>query len=68
MSLISNRNMTENFLVFASMSLSLYVFLRMKYQEKSVVFFLFQNIPWLGKRQSCISELISVEVYTNVQW
>ena len=67
MSLISNTDMTKNFLVLASTSLSPYVFPAMEYQETSVGF-IFINIPRLGKIQSCISELSSVKVYTNVQW
>ena len=66
MSLIKQKDMNENFLVFASMSLSLYVFSGMEYQETSVGF-MFLNIPKLGKRKSCVSEHISVKVYTNVQ-
>ena len=52
--------------VFASMTLSQYVFLGMEYQEKSLGF-IFLNKPRLGKRLG-ITELISVKVYTNVQW
>ena len=66
MSLIKHKDMNENFLVFASISLSPYVFPGMENQETSVSF-IFLNIPKLGKRQSCVSEHISVKVYTNVQ-
>ena len=36
--------------------------------SKTSVGFIFRTIPRLGKKQSCISELISVKLYTNVQW
>ena len=59
--LIRSRDMTKNVLFVLSMSLSPYVFPGTGYQE-TYVGFLFLNIPRLGKRHSCISELISVNV------
>ena len=59
--------MTGHFLVSVSMCLSLYAFPGMEYQEASVGF-TFLMIPMLGKRQFCISELFSVNAYTNIQW
>ena len=66
MSLIRHRDMTKKNPVFASTSLSLYVFPGTEYQETSVGFIFVIKIR-LGKRQSCIFELISEKVYTNVQ-
>ena len=66
-SLIKQRAMTGHFLVSVSMCLSLYAFPGMEYQEISVGF-TFLMIPMLGKRQFCVSELFSVNAYTNIQW
>ena len=59
MPLIRHRGMTKNFLVFMSTCLSPYALSGMEYQEISVGF-IFPTIPRLEKRQSCISELISL--------
>ena len=67
MSLIRRRAMTGHFLVVESMCLSPDAFQGIEYQEKSVDF-TFIMIPMLGKTQFCISELFSVNAYTNVQW
>ena len=67
MSLIRHRDMTKTFLVFVSTSLSSYVVPGMEYEE-IYVGFLFLSIPILGKRQSCISELISFHFRKNCWW
>ena len=67
MTLIRYGDMTKHVLVFPSICLSPYGFLGMEYQ-KTYVGFIFLTIPRLGKIQSGIFELISVKVYTNVQW
>ena len=67
MALIKHRDMTENVLVFASTSFSPYILPGMEHQETSGGF-IYLNIPRLGKRPSCISELSSVKVCTNIQW
>ena len=52
--------MTKHGLVFPSTCLSVYAFSEMEY-KKTYVGFIFLTIPRLGKRQSCIFELISVK-------
>ena len=66
MSLIRRRAKPGHFLVFESTCLSPYAFPGMEHQETSVGF-TFLTIPRLGKRQFCISEIFSVNAYTNVQ-
>ena len=67
MALIRYGDMTKHVLIFPSMCLSLYAFPGMEYKNTSVGF-IYLTIPRVGKSQSCISELISVKVCTNVQW
>ena len=67
MALIGYGDMTKHVIVFPTTCLSPFAFPGIDYQETSAGF-IFLNIPRLGKRQSCVSELISVKVYTNVQW
>ena len=64
---IRRRAMTGHFLVFETTCLSPYAFQGMEYQETSVGF-TFLTIPRMGKIQFYISELFSVNAYTNVQW
>ena len=66
MSLIRHRAMTGHLLVVESMCLSPYAFPGVEYQE-TYVGFTFLTIPRLGK-SFFISELFSVNTYTNVQW
>ena len=61
MSLIERKDTPEHFLFFVSTSLSPHAFPGTEYQETSVGFI------FLSNRQSCISELISIKIYANVQ-
>ena len=60
MALIRYGDMTKHGLVFPPTCLSAYAFSGMEYKKTSVGF-IFLTIPRLGKRQSCIFELISVK-------
>ena len=63
--LIRHKDMTKRSIVFASTSFSLQVFPGLVY-EKNISCFHISKYTYVGKRQSCISEVLTKKVY--IQW